>query len=82
MRIPDALLVDLVAAAGIILEHDDPFWYAVDARTAEPLAQGSDAGRVAREALAALRGRLDHAEGGAPNSARERAVGASGGAGL
>lgn len=71
MRIPDALLVDLLAAAGIILENDEPFWYATDAHNAEPLAQGSDALRVARESLMALRRRLDRAEAGG----RERAVG-------
>lgn len=64
MRIPEAVLVDLLSAASINLEHDEPYWYAVDARTAEPLATGSDATRVAREALMALRQRLDRAEGG------------------
>lgn len=76
MRIPDAMLVDLLAAAGVILEHDEPFWYAADARTGEPLAQGGDAARVARESLMALRRRLDEAEAPARGVGRERAIGA------
>jgi hypothetical protein len=77
MRIPDALLVDLLAAAGVLLEHDEPFWYAVDAHTAEPLAQGSDAGRVARESLMLLRERLDRAEARGQASERQRALGSA-----
>lgn len=79
MRIPDALLVELLAAAGIILEHDEPFWYAMDGRTAEPLAQGSEAGRVARESLMALRRRLDLAEAPGQAGERQRALGAEDG---
>jgi hypothetical protein len=74
MRSPDALLVDMLSAAGIILEHDEPFWYAVDARTAEPLGQASEAVQAARDALIALRQRLDRAEGSTP---RSRALGAA-----
>lgn len=70
MRIPEALLVELLAAAGIYLEYDHPFWYATDARIGEPLAQGSDAGYVARTALAAVRARLDRVEVAAPDIAR------------
>lgn len=69
MRIPEAVLVDLLSAASISLESDGPFWYAVDGRNAETLAQGADASYVAREALAALRRRLDLAEGGERSSA-------------
>lgn len=76
MRIPEAVLVDLLTAAGIILEHDEPFWYGVDARTAEALAQGSDATRVARESLMALRQRLDRFEAAQP-AERQRALGSS-----
>jgi hypothetical protein len=75
MHSSDAPLVELLSAAGIILEHDEPFWYAADARTAEPLAQGSEARQVARDALIALRQRLDQAEA-AP---RSRALGAADG---
>ncbi len=75
MRVPDARFVDLLAAAGVILEHDEPFWYAVDARSGEPLAQGSDAARVARESLMALRRRLDEAEASAREAGRQRAIG-------
>jgi hypothetical protein len=64
MRIPEAVLVDLLSAARIALESDGLFWYAVDLGNAETLAQGADASRVAREALTALRRRLDLAEGG------------------
>ncbi len=78
MRSSDAPLVELLSAADILLEHDEPFWYAVDARTAEPLAQGTEVRQVAREALIALRQRLDQAEGRAP---RSRALGAADGAG-
>ena len=73
MRIPEALLVELLAAAGIYLEYDHPFWYATDARLGEPLAQGSDAGYVARAALTAVRARLDQVEALAPGV--ERALG-------
>jgi hypothetical protein len=69
MRIPEAVLVDLLSAASINLENDGPFWYAVDGRNAETLAQGADATRVAREALMALRRRLDLAEGGGQSQA-------------
>lgn len=63
MRVPEAVLVDLLSAARIALENDGPFWYAVDVGNGETLAQGTEAGRVAREALMALRRRLDLAEG-------------------
>jgi hypothetical protein len=75
MRIPDALLVELLSAAAIILEHDEPFWYAIDAHTGEPLAQGSDAGRVARESLMLLRQRLDRAEAAGQPRDQQRALG-------
>lgn len=54
-RTPEALLFDLMSAAGISLEHDDPFWYAVDTQTGGTLAQGADGRQVASEALAEMR---------------------------
>lgn len=55
LRTPESLLVDLLAAVGIVLEHDEPFWYAVDRQSGAALAQGTDSRRVAHEALVELR---------------------------
>lgn len=76
MRNPEALLVELLSAAGILLEHDEPFWYAVDTRGGGALAQGGDARQVAHEALAELRRRHDALAAAAGE--RSRAVAGAG----
>ncbi len=76
MRIPEGLLSELLAAAGIDLVFDGSFWEATDRRTAEPLAAGGDGTYVALQALGELRRRLDAAEG---VGERGREVGSSAG---
>jgi hypothetical protein len=59
LRTPESLLVDLLAAAGVDLDHDEPFWYAVDRQSGTAMAQGTDPRRVAHEALVELRRQYD-----------------------
>jgi hypothetical protein len=59
LRTPESLLVDLLAAVGIILDHDEPFWYAIDRQSGTALAQGTDPRHVAHDALVELRRQYD-----------------------